>query len=170
MCSRMNKGMRRPVPQFSSGSLAAQETMEISLPPEGRGWVWHLGPCQLWHSIKVLLWCVFNSGKCETRLWWRIHCACPKVPLDLRPFQGRVLFISDVGVYSSSNLWVVVQSCPTLLWHYWLYSPPGSPVHGIVQARILEWFAISVSREFSRPRDQTRMSCIADEFFTTESL
>lgn len=39
MCSRLNKGMRRPVPQFSSGSLAAQERMETSVPPEGRGWV-----------------------------------------------------------------------------------------------------------------------------------
>ena len=39
----------------------------------------------------------------------------PQGALDLGPFQGRVLFISDVGVYSSSNLWVVVQSCPTLL-------------------------------------------------------
>ena len=33
-------------------------------------------------------------------------------------------------------------------------SPPGSPVHGILQARILEWVAISVSREIpSRPRN-----------------
>ena len=32
-------------------------------------------------------------------------------------------------------------------------SPPGSSVHGILQARILEWVAISFSREFSQPRD-----------------
>ena len=39
-------------------------------------------------------------------------------------------------------------------------SPPGSSVHGISQARILEWVAISFSRGSSRPRDQTCISCI----------
>ena len=49
------------------------------------------------------------------------------------------------------------------------YSPPGSFVHGISQARILEWVAISSSRGSSQPRDQTRVSCVAGGFFTTES-
>ena len=40
-------------------------------------------------------------------------------------------------------------------------SPPGSSVHGIFQARILEWVAISSSRGSSRPRDQTHVSCIS---------
>ena len=39
-------------------------------------------------------------------------------------------------------------------------SPPGSLVHGILQARILEWVAISSSRASSRPRDQTHVSYI----------
>ena len=47
-------------------------------------------------------------------------------------------------------------------------SPPGPCVHGILQARILEWVALSFSRESSRPRDQTHVSCIAGGFFTTE--
>ena len=38
--------------------------------------------------------------------------------------------------------------------------PPGSSVHGILQARILEWVAISSSRGYSRPRDQSHASCI----------
>ena len=38
-------------------------------------------------------------------------------------------------------------------------SPPGSSVRGILQARILEWVAISFSRESSWPRGQTRVSC-----------
>ena len=48
-------------------------------------------------------------------------------------------------------------------------SPPGSSVHGILQARILEWAAISSSRGPSRPRDQTHVSCnsFIDRFFTT---
>ena len=41
------------------------------------------------------------------------------------------------------------------------WSLPGSSVHGIFQARILEWVAISFSRGFSQPRDQTLVSCIA---------
>ena len=45
-------------------------------------------------------------------------------------------------------------------------SLPGSSVHGILQARILEWVAIPFSRGSSQPRDQTWVSCIAGRFFT----
>ena len=43
----------------------------------------------------------------------------------------------------------------------------GSSIHGIFQARVLEWVAISFSRESSRPRDQIGASCIAGRHFTT---
>ena len=43
---------------------------------------------------------------------------------------------------------------------------PGSSVHGILQARILEWAAISFSRRSSQPRDRTQVSGIACRFFT----
>ena len=39
-------------------------------------------------------------------------------------------------------------------------------VHGILQAEILEWVAVSFSRGSSQPRDQTQVSCIAGRFFT----
>ena len=45
-------------------------------------------------------------------------------------------------------------------------SPPGSSVHGILQARRLGRVAISFSRRSSQPRDQTRASCIGGRFFT----
>ena len=45
-------------------------------------------------------------------------------------------------------------------------SPSGSSVHGILQARILEWVAILFFRGSSRPKDQTWVSCIAGRFFT----
>ena len=45
---------------------------------------------------------------------------------------------------------------------------PGSSVHGIVQARILEWVAISSSRGFSWCRDWTQVSCIAGRFLPSE--
>ena len=52
------------------------------------------------------------------------------------------------------------QSCPTLC-DPMDCSPPGSSVHGISQARILEWVAISYSRGSFLPSDQTRVSCIS---------
>ena len=60
---------------------------------------------------------------------------------------------------------LVAQSCPTLC-DPTNCSPPGFSVHGILQARILEWIAIPFSRVSSRPRNQTLVSCIAGRFFT----
>ena len=59
----------------------------------------------------------------------------------------------------------VAQLCSTLC------SPldcslPGSSVHGIFQASVLEWVAISFSRKSSQPRDQTQVSHIVDRCFT----
>jgi len=48
------------------------------------------------------------------------------------------------------------------------YSPPGSSVHGILQAIILEWVAISCPRGSSQPRDQTQVSYIAADALTSE--
>ena len=45
-------------------------------------------------------------------------------------------------------------------------SLPGSSVHGIFQAIVLEWIAISHSKGSSQPRDRTRVSCIVDRRFT----
>ena len=57
------------------------------------------------------------------------------------------------------------QSCLTL-YNPMVCSSPGSSVHGILQARILEWVAIIFSKEASQPRDQTWVSHIAGTFFT----
>ena len=54
----------------------------------------------------------------------------------------------------------VAQSCLTLC------DPMNYAVHGILQARILEWVTIPFSRGSSRPRNRTRVSCIAGGFFT----
>ena len=58
----------------------------------------------------------------------------------------------------------VAQSCPTLC-DPMDCSPPGSSVHGIHQARILEWIAISFSRGSSQPRDRTQVSHIVGRCF-----
>ena len=49
---------------------------------------------------------------------------------------------------------------------YWVCSPPGFSVHGIFQARILEWVAVSFSRRPSWPRDWTQVSHIVGRCFT----
>ena len=59
----------------------------------------------------------------------------------------------------------VTQSCPTLCYPMDC-SLPGSSVHGIFQARVLEWVAISFSRGSSWPRDWTRVPCIQGEDYT----
>ena len=60
---------------------------------------------------------------------------------------------------------LVAQSCPTL-WDLMDCGPPGSSVHGILQARTLQWVAISFSKGSSWPRDRTQVSCIAGRCFT----
>ena len=59
----------------------------------------------------------------------------------------------------------VAQSCPTLCDPMGC-SLPGSSVHGIFQAMVLEWIAISFSRGSSQPRDRTWVSRIVDRHFT----
>ena len=70
---------------------------------------------------------------------------------------------SNYSIYNMKML--VTQSCLTLCDHMDC-SPPGSSVHGILQARILEWVANSSSRGSSWPRDWTHISCIEGRFFT----
>ena len=69
------------------------------------------------------------------------------------------------GLISFSLLWAkwvkVAQSFPTLCDHM------GYTVHGILQARILEWVAFPFFRGSSQPRDWTQVSCIAGRFFTS---
>ena len=55
----------------------------------------------------------------------------------------------------------VAQSCPTHC------DPMDYRLHGILQARILEWVAVPFSRGYSQPRDRTQVSHIAGGFFTS---
>ena len=85
------------------------------------------------------------------------------------PLEGN-----DTIVYALFLIKSVFRMSPTadtalVVWslsHVWFFcdlmdcSPPGSSVHGISQARILEWTAVSFTRRTSRPRDSTHVSCI----------
>ena len=77
---------------------------------------------------------------------------------------------SIFGLHLHIKLCVCVISCFRCVWlcNSMDYSPPGSSVCGILQARILVWVAISSSRASSWPRDRTQISCSAGRFFTTE--
>ena len=67
----------------------------------------------------------------------------------------------EVIIAKSFHVWAKSpQTCPTLC-DPMDYSLPGSSVQGILQARILEWVAISSSRGSSQPRDQTYISYVS---------
>ena len=81
-------------------------------------------------------------------------------------YDGPSFDILILSVREEEEL--VGQSCP-MLWDPMYCSQPGSSVHGILQARILEWVATSFSRGPFQPRCQTwvsYVSCIAGGFFT----
>ena len=93
---------------------------------------------------------------------------------DQKPFVFVISWWQEIGFIQSPWPSVsfnereseVAQSCPTL-WDPMDCSPPDSPVHGIFQARVLEWVAISFSRESSQPKNWTRVSCTAGRCFTS---
>ena len=92
------------------------------------------------HEIKLIVFSVTGSGK---------QSGCP----------GRKLSRAGVGCG------LVIKLCPTLC------DPmdcglPGSSIHGIFQARVLEWVAIAFPRRSSLPRDWTRVSCTVGRRFT----
>ena len=86
---------------------------------------------------------IYNNGNSIGKLWYG-----PDV----------LIILMCVCAQSLSH----VQLCDTMD-----CGPPGSSVHGILQARTLEWVAIPFSRGSSQPRDQTHFSCIAGRIFTT---
>ena len=80
-------------------------------------------------------------------------------------FHSAWTTIPPTATWSVKSGSEVAQSCPTLC-DPMDCSPPGTSIHGLSQARILEWVAISSSRGSSWPRDQTQVSCIAGRLFT----
>ena len=74
----------------------------------------------------------------------------------LNSFQSSIKLKPQPKYYM--NIYSVVQLCPTFATQ-WTIAPPGSSVHGIFQARILVWVAISSSRRPSQSRDHTCISC-----------
>ena len=77
----------------------------------------------------------------------------------------------DVHSYLQTYSSITCESC-LVFSHVWHFCNPldckltGSSVHGIFQARMLGWVAISSSRGSSQPRVWTCVSCLADAFST----
>ena len=76
--------------------------------------------------------------------------------------KGKCLFSPEILQRSE---WVKVAESSLVLCDPMDCNLPGSSVHGILQASVLEWVAIFFSRRSSWPRDQTQVSCIAGRFF-----
>ena len=76
----------------------------------------------------------------------------------------KMAYLHPVSTGSEVKWSEVAQLCPTLC-NPMDCSPPGSSVHGILQARILEWVVITFSRGSSRPRDRTQVSRIRGRCF-----
>ena len=79
-------------------------------------------------------------------------------------FSSSHVLMWDISILEKA-VGLVAKSCWTLA-DPMDYSLSSSSVHGILQARILDWVAISSSRESSQPRNRTQVSCIAGRFFT----
>ena len=97
---------------------------------------------------------------------WAASELVPKGPLPSSVVLVWPLpFDSSIQALQTLPKVLIPQLCPTLC-DPMDCSPLGFSVHGILQARILEWVAISFSRGSSRPTDRTWVSCIAGGFFT----
>ena len=102
---------------------------------------------QVWASGRTHL----GAGQC---------CLLPWMP-GLAGMKTHNL-LNSILIIKLDHACVCAQSCP-ILCNPMDCIPSGSSIHGIFQARILEWVAISFSRESSWPRDRTqvsRVSCI----------
>ena len=110
---------------------------------------------------------MFITEKINTR---RIRGSQGRICSPNKPFYFQPKANFTCILICITGVCVCAQSCPTFC-DPMDCSPPGSSVHGIFQASIVEWVAISFFRGSSLPRDWTCVSCvscIAGWFFTTE--
>ena len=110
------------------------------------------GPFQMlwWGGVSCLPWPVLS---------WACDSLASRLPGKWTEVSQRQILIIIICVC------LVIQWCPTLC-DPMDCSLPGSSVHGVLQARVLERVAMPSSRGSSQPRDRTQFSRIAGGFFT----
>ena len=104
-------------------------------------------------------WDCKKSDMTEQLHWFTGECSFPNAQQGTSYWLARAISSTHLPLWSE-----VAQLCPTLC-DPGDCSPPGSSVHGIFQARMLEWVAISFSRGSSQPRDWIQVSRIAGRCF-----
>ena len=131
-------------------------------------------PSQSLHSFLYSFMCSFNKHLLRTyyllspMLGTRQSTEQSPAPRSL--YSGQLSFIDSPLLLNLQMLAMCVcinwSGMSDSLWPLDYSLPPGSSVHGISQARVLEWVAVAFSRGSSQPRDRTRVSCIVGRFFT----
>ena len=131
----------------------------------------------LLNPIYLELICHFGEEECPVTVqwlrWWRhsrpLLCDSP-APDSLQTVQGQLCLLtgvckyrlcSDICDFSALMKWSESRSVVSDS-----LNPMDQTVHGILQARILEWVAFPFSRGSSQPRDRTQIIRIAGRFFT----
>ena len=104
----------------------------------------------VWESVFIVGWWTFPVIN---------HSFNNKHLSEYRVIEGPVWSLRITNVNIRQVQGTCAPSCPTLC-DRMDCNPPGSAVHGISQARTLEWVAISFSRGSSWPRDWTHISCV----------
>ena len=90
-----------------------------------------------------------------------LHWQAGSLPLTITTWEALLMTTEGKGKV------LVAHSCPALC-NPMDCSPPGSSVHGMLQARILEWVAISYSRGSYQPRDWAWFSCMQADSLPSE--
>ena len=116
-------------------------------------WLWWSGFCRGFFPS-----CGYWVGSLSVLTWrQRILHFPPSSPSTLMSYLSLSLMFQVAGILpvdmQGEGCALAAQSCLTLC-DPTDCSPPGSSVHEILQARVLEWFAMSSSRRSSQPRDQ----------------
>ena len=128
---------------------------------------WGLPPCPTLCGFLVLLLtqALPVAGGSFSAFWAQQNCPIPHIS-DRSSQSGPCLHQEShliAPFYFSNSAFMCpksLQSCPTFCDPVDC-SPPGSSVHGILQAKIQEWVAMPSSRASSWPRDWTRVSYVS---------
>ena len=133
---------------WSGVPLPSPESLSVvsnSLPPQGLYSPWNSPGQNTGVGSFSLLQGIFPTQRSS---WGLLHCRQILYQLSYQGSPQKALKVK------------VAQSCLTL------FDPMDYTVHGILQARILEWVAFPFPRGSSQPRDRSQVSHIAGGFFT----